>query len=359
MENYLNQFPTTHFQEDLIQWFNSHKRDLPWRRTTNPYYIWVSEIMLQQTKVDTVIPFYNNFIKEFPSMEELANADEQKVLKAWEGLGYYSRVRNLQTAVREVMEQYGGKVPDTYEEISELKGVGPYTAGAVLSIAYQKPYPAVDGNVMRVIARVLRIEEDISKAKTRNIFEKVLKELISKNYPSEFNQGLMELGALVCTPRSPGCLLCPVRTHCRAYHAGKEKELPIKTGKVKQKKKEIVAAVIRNDKDQILIRERGESGLLAKLWEFPSVELPDDYTVSDIEENYQNQYGITLSIQKKVQALDHVFSHLIWNISVYQAVLHDGIVDEDKQFQWVDEKSIEAYPFPVSHQKIITQQLSR
>ncbi len=206
---------------------------MPWRENRDPYRVWVSEVMLQQTRVDTVIPYFINFMREFPDLESLADADEEKLLKAWEGLGYYSRVRNLQTAVREVVAEYGGKVPETRKEISSLKGVGSYTAGAVLSIAYGMPEPAVDGNVMRVLSRVLLIEEDIAKQKTKRLFEDILYDLISTADPSAFNQGLMELGALVCTPRSPGCLLCPVRLHCRAYEAGVQDALPLKSKKEK------------------------------------------------------------------------------------------------------------------------------
>ena len=211
----LDDFDIYGFQNDLITWFEREQRDLPWRKDQDPYKVWVSEIMLQQTKVDTVIPYFNSFIKQFPNIQSLAEAEEDRVLKAWEGLGYYSRARNLQSAVREVHESYGGIVPNTPKEISTLKGVGPYTTGAILSIAYGVPEPAVDGNVMRVLSRILLIKEDIAKPKTRKVFEEVIRDLISKENPSFFNQGLMELGAMVCTPTSPSCLLCPVREHCR------------------------------------------------------------------------------------------------------------------------------------------------
>ena len=189
------------FCNALISWYNDEKRDLPWRQTSNPYYIWVSEVMLQQTRVDTVIPYYNRFITKYPTMNSLATADEDELLKMWEGLGYYSRARNLQAGVREVVEKYDSKVPENRKEISTLKGVGPYTAGAVLSIAFGIPEHAVDGNVMRVLSRLLLIEEDITIPRTKRIFEEVIMELIDHQDPSSFNQGLMELGATICTPR--------------------------------------------------------------------------------------------------------------------------------------------------------------
>jgi len=200
----------------LVNWYLEEKRDLPWRKTNDPYKIWVSEVMLQQTKVETVIPYYERFIKKYPSLEALASAEEEELLKQWEGLGYYSRARNLQAGVREVVEAYNSQVPTSREEISKLKGVGPYTAGAVLSIAYGVPEHAVDGNVMRVLSRILLIEEDIAKPKTKKIFERAVMELIDKEDPSSFNQGLMELGAVICTPTKPKCLLCPVREYCTA-----------------------------------------------------------------------------------------------------------------------------------------------
>lgn len=218
------------FQHDLIDWYEKEQRTLPWRENQDPYRVWVSEVMLQQTRVDTVIPYFNRFMEQFPTVKDLALADEEKVMKAWEGLGYYSRVRNLQANfVKEVYESYDGIVPNTKEQFSKLKGVGPYTSGAVLSIAYNKPYPAVDGNVMRVISRILSIWDDIAKPKTRNIFEFAVDQLISREKPSEFNQGLMELGALICTPTSPACLICPVNMHCSAFEEGVQYELPVKS----------------------------------------------------------------------------------------------------------------------------------
>ncbi|WP_078551901.1 A/G-specific adenine glycosylase [Bacillus alkalicellulosilyticus] len=355
----LKQFDNETFRNNLIEWYEGEQRDLPWRINQDPYRIWVSEIMLQQTRVETVIPYYLNFMKQFPTLEDLAYAEEEKILKAWEGLGYYSRVRNLQTAVREVAENYGGIVPDTKEEISKLKGVGPYTTGAILSIAYNKPEPAVDGNVMRVLSRVLLIEEDIAKTKTRKLFEDVTYELISKEKPSEFNQGIMELGALICTPKSPGCLLCPVREHCRAYEKGVQKELPIKAKKKKATKKEMAAAVIQTNDGQVVIHRRGEKGLLAKLWEFPNHETMDvNKQKQELEAFLRDEYEMDVVLTEKVQNVEHTFSHLIWNITVYKAELKSGLPKRD-DIALVDRNSVESYPFPVSHQKIIEHNLLR
>jgi A/G-specific adenine glycosylase len=346
------------FQDDLIGWFASEQRELPWRKDKDPYKVWVSEIMLQQTRVDTVIPYFKRFVDNFPTIEALANADEEKVLKAWEGLGYYSRVRNLQSAVREVHENYNGRVPDSPGEISSLKGVGPYTAGAILSIAYGIPEPAVDGNVMRVLSRILLIWDDIAKPSSRRIFEEAVRELISHDNPSFFNQALMELGALICTPTSPSCLLCPVREHCQAFQEGTQTELPVKTKKKKQRNVQLAAGIFTNDKEQILIRKRPDTGLLANLWEFPTVELSLDFQRQrdQLEEHFEDQYEITPKVHESIGQIDHVFSHLIWNIQVYSGSF-TGEVNETPQLKLVSEKEIEEYAFPVPYQKMLKQYL--
>jgi A/G-specific adenine glycosylase len=357
-QKHLREFNVRGFQEDLVTWFLDNQRELPWRESKDPYRVWVSEIMLQQTRVDTVIPYYQAFMREFPTLEALANAEEDRILKAWEGLGYYSRVRNLQTAVREVVEKYEGTVPETRKEISSLKGVGPYTAGAILSIAYGKPEPAVDGNVMRVLSRIFLIEEDIAKPKTRKVFEDILYDLVSKEDPSSFNQGLMELGALICTPTSPGCLLCPVREHCKANHKGVQAELPIKSKKKKQTAKEMAAVVLWNENNEVLIEKRPETGLLARLWQFPNIET--NGTAGQREkliEVMDTEYKMDVQVGEVIQKVEHVFSHLIWNITVYKAKIagRPDLVEETRK--WVQPDEIEQFAFPVSHQKIIQQTL--
>lgn len=220
--------PETYFSRELLAWYRASKRTLPWRRDRDAYRIWVSEIMLQQTRVDTVIPYYERFMARFPTLQALAEAPEADVLKHWEGLGYYSRARNLQAGAREVAERYGGRVPDDKAAVSALKGVGPYTAGAIMSIAFNRPEPAVDGNVMRVLSRYFNRDEDIAKPSTRIGMEKLAASLIPDGAAGDFNQALMELGALVCTPRTPGCLTCPVMALCAGRIAGRETELPVK-----------------------------------------------------------------------------------------------------------------------------------
>jgi A/G-specific adenine glycosylase len=349
------------FQVDLIHWFTNEQRDLPWRKESDPYRIWVSEIMLQQTRVDTVIPYYENFMEKFPTLAEFAAADEEKILKAWEGLGYYSRVRNLQTACREVQEKYGGVVPNTAKEIASLKGIGPYTAGAVLSIAYGVPEPAVDGNVMRVLSRILSIWEDIAKPSTRKIFEEAVRKLISHENPSYFNQALMELGALICTPTSPSCLLCPVREHCTAFENGTQTDLPVKTKKTKVRDVQIVAGILTDETGRILIHKRPSSGLLANLWEFPNFEVHLDLKRGQAQKEYieqlSSQYAVEGVINESLGAFEHVFSHLKWFIQVYSGKIISE-VKETPRLKLVSLDEIDEYAFPVSHQKMLQQFLN-
>jgi A/G-specific adenine glycosylase len=346
------------FQNDLISWFKQEQRDLPWRKDRDPYKIWVSEIMLQQTRVDTVIPYFNRFIEWFPTIQDLAAAEEDKVLKAWEGLGYYSRVRNLQSAVREVSENYNGEVPNTPEEIAGLKGVGPYTAGAILSIAYGIPEPAVDGNVMRVLSRVLSIWDDIAKSSSRKIFEKAVRDLISHEDPSAFNQALMELGALICTPTSPSCLLCPVREHCQAFDEGVQNELPIKTKKTKTREVQLAAAILLDSDRKVLIHKRPSTGLLANLWEFPTVEIHHSlqYDREQLAEQFDQSNNLNVKLERIIGQLEHVFSHLVWNIQIYTGTLNADI-QESADWKLVSLEEMEQFAFPVSYQKMLKQYL--
>lgn len=350
----LEKIEISKFQQDLINWFEAEQRDLPWRKDKDPYKVWVSEIMLQQTRVDTVIPYFHRFIEQFPTIQALAEAEEDKVLKAWEGLGYYSRARNLQSAVKEVHEKYGSKVPDKQKEISSLKGVGPYTAGAILSIAYGIPEPAVDGNVMRVLSRILSIWEDIAKASTRKIFEEAVRKLISHENPSYFNQALMELGALICTPTSPSCLLCPVREHCDAFHEGTQLDLPVKTKNNKHRYVRIVAAVLTDEEGKILIHRRPDTGLLANLWEFPNIEvnLPYVNEKKQLEDEVKRRSKAHVHIDEMIGQIEHVFSHLTWNINAYKGKIH-SFEEEKDDLKLVTMKEIEEFAFSVSHQKML------
>lgn len=339
------------FQTDLLEWYYLNKRDLPWRREPNPYKTWVSEIMLQQTKVDTVIPYFNRFMEKYPTVYDLAKADEQDVLKSWEGLGYYSRARNLQTAVREVVDTYNGEIPNNEKELASLKGIGPYTKGAILSIAFNQPVPAVDGNVLRVFSRILQIEDDIAKQSTKKEIEQYVGEIISHQDPSSFNQAIMDLGATICTPKKPTCMFCPVMEHCQAFQHGIQEQLPIKKKAKKQKIKQYVVLLISNDQGEYVIEKRSDQGLLANLWQFPMVPL-DEVGIDQIEQWMYDKCGIDLQMESDCDNLKHTFSHIIWEMDIKKASTSQNFLNKDS-LMFIAKEEIDNFPFPVSHQKMI------
>ncbi|MFC4102375.1 A/G-specific adenine glycosylase [Paenibacillus xanthanilyticus] len=349
-----------YFSRELLDWYRANKRVLPWRMNRDPYRIWVSEVMLQQTRVDTVIPYYERFLAKFPTITALAEAPEEEVLKLWEGLGYYSRARNLQAGAREVAERHGGIVPDNKDMVAALRGVGPYTTGAIMSIAFNRPEPAVDGNVMRVLSRYFCLEDDIAKPSTRIGIEKLAASLIPEGAAGDFNQALMELGALVCTPKSPGCLTCPVMAHCEGRAEGKEHVLPIKTKAKPPRPETRLAALIVGTGEhagQLLVRQRPESGLLARMWELPHVlaeglapkKKPargakakadklaaemlaiDGSAMADSpivgKEAQMDALCRQLAAEDRVlirpvgwwSEAEHVFSHIVWDVQVFKA----------------------------------------
>ncbi|MFT9426932.1 MAG: A/G-specific adenine glycosylase [Sporolactobacillus sp.] len=340
------------FDQDLLSWFRKEGRDLPWRRTHNPYYIWVSEVMLQQTQVDTVKPYYKQFITDFATPEDLANAPEQDVLKHWEGLGYYSRARNLQQGVREVVARYDGQVPDEKRKLLDLHGIGPYTAGALLSIAFGQPEAAIDGNVMRVMSRVFMIDADIAKAKSKKVFEDVVEGLICETDPSAFNQAVMDLGAMICRPKNPNCPECPVRRHCKAYANSVQEQFPVKTRRIKQRTVYYLVLLIRDTSGRFFIERRPDTGLLAGLWQFPMI----DYEAG-------HELYVLTDVQHDSFHYVHHFSHLIWDLTLCQLAADSLEANSiTKNGNWVDFNELSSYPFPVAHQKVIdwikTNQLS-
>lgn len=337
----------------LLEWYEANKRDLPWRRTRDPYAIWVSEVMLQQTRVETVIPYWERFLARFPTIEALADGLEEDVLKLWEGLGYYSRVRNLQKAAQVVKERHQGIVPDTLDEMRALPGVGPYTAGAVQSIAYDRNVPAVDGNVFRVLSRLFLIEEDIMKPKTRKTFEDIAEFLIPEGRAASFNQGLMELGARICIPKNPRCGTCPVQASCQAYAEGVQEDFPVKEKKKPPRPVDMTAALVRNG-DAVLIRRRPEKGLLAGLWEFPGGERFEGQTLEDsLATHLREDLGIVVQPLHLFAQVEHTFSHLHWNMRVYECAITSGQVRVTEEVQWVSLEELDRYTFPVAHQKVV------
>ena len=312
----------------LLHWFEYNKRILPWREEPTPYHVWVSEIMLQQTRVEAVKGYYDRFLTCLPDVNALAEAEEETLLKLWEGLGYYNRVRNMQKAAKLLVEEYGGEMPADYEAIRSLPGIGDYTAGAIASIAFGLPFPAVDGNVLRVLSRITCSEDDIAKESTKKKLKEDLISVLqaeamgkcqdrqawkaakdgSGNYYGDFNQSLMELGATVCLPNGkPLCEQCPVMHLCKAFHAGREQELPVKTGaKARRIEKRRVYVIFCEGK--VLLHRREKKGLLAGLWEFPN-ELAEDG--SKLLEAFS---GVQLCRTGKTKQAKHIFSHVEWHM---------------------------------------------
>lgn len=334
------------FKHDLLKWFDENQRQMPWRETKNPYYIWLSEVMLQQTQVNTVRPYYNAFIERFPTIEALSTTNEEDVLKYWEGLGYYSRVRNFHEAVKEVHNKYNGKVPDDPESFQSLKGVGPYTNAAVMSIVHNHPLPAVDGNVLRVWSRLTCNDADIAQPKTKKLFEKELQPFVETK-SGDFNQAMMELGATICTPKKPICILCPVQKHCEAFAEGVVSELPVKKKKIKKKSIDYDVLYITNREGQILIRKR-DTKLLNGMWEFPMFE--QDTSIDAIEDELDAV--ITIENEPVIQT-KHVFTHMTWNMKVYKAYMQKENIKPP--YKWMNKNKKDTLSFSTSMTKIFTQ----
>ncbi|MBR1772165.1 MAG: A/G-specific adenine glycosylase [Lachnospiraceae bacterium] len=300
--------------EPLLAWYDRHRRILPWREQPTAYRVWVSEIMLQQTRVEAVKPYYEQFMRALPDVETLACADEETLLKLWEGLGYYNRVRNLQKAARQIMEVHGGRIPDTYEQLLSLSGIGSYTAGAVASIAYGKPYPAVDGNVLRVLARIRKDERLISEQKVKQAVERELQDVMPDGRPGDFNQAMMEIGACVCTPSgAPDCGSCPLADLCLAHRDGVETAYPKKaSGKARAVEQKTVLVI--RDEDRVALRRRPAQGLLAGMYEFPWLE---GHCTQEEVADYLNRIGIKAIRILPLQDAKHIFTHKEWHMKGY------------------------------------------
>ena len=298
----------------LLIWYDKNRRILPWREDPTPYRVWVSEIMLQQTRVEAVKPYFERFMKALPDISTLAEAPEEELLKLWEGLGYYNRVRNLQLAARQIMDDYGGRMPDSYEELLKLKGVGGYTAGAIASIAYQRAVPAVDGNVLRVTARLLKDSRSTGDPKLKACVEQRLMDILPIDRPGDFNQALMELGACVCIPNGePLCGSCPLKSLCMAHMDGVETQYPKKVSKKPRKVEEKTVLVIR-DKNRTAIRKRPEKGLLAGMYEFPT--MAGFCSANDVVA-YLAEVGIKVLRIQPLEDAKHVFTHREWHMKGY------------------------------------------
>jgi A/G-specific adenine glycosylase len=354
-------FPQASFRQALFGWFAAHKRDLPWRTTRDPYLIWVSEVMLQQTQVVTVIPYFLRFVERYPDIRALSDAPLEDVLKSWERLGYYARARNLHRAARTIAGEMGGKIPGDYSFFRSLPGVGDYIASAVTSIAYGEPYAVVDGNVRRVLSRVFLVDAPANVSSSARVFKELAEELLDRSNPGDFNQAIMELGAMVCTPGKPACDRCPVSACCRAFAARLQTSYPVRAPRRKPPQHHIAVGVIRKD-GRILITRRKESGLLGGLWEFPGGkvekgEAPEDACKREIAE----EVSLSVAVTGFITRVDHAYSHFRVAVDVFDCEYRAGEIklSGPTDFRWILVDETDEYPFPAVNHKIFPYLKSR
>lgn len=334
--------------EPLVKWYQENKRELPWRQDKNPYHVWISEIMLQQTRIEAVIEYYHRFMKQLPTVEKLSRISEENLLKLWEGLGYYSRARNLKKAAEIVREEYDGKIPQEYAQLRKLPGIGDYTAGAIASICFQEKVTAVDGNVLRVISRVLGSKKNVLLPETKKEMEQKLQKVLPEQ-SGDFNEGLMELGETICLPNGqPACDICPIRESCTAFQKGLTQELPVRIKEMKRKTEEKTVFLLMNEQQQIAIEKREAKGLLAGMYQFPNVE----HFLTEKEMKQQlKKWHLTVKKIKEVKEAKHVFTHVDWYL---KGVLVQVKSQDEAPFQWVSLKALsEQYPLPTAFQKLI------
>jgi A/G-specific adenine glycosylase len=311
--------------DKILIWYAQHQRNLPWRKTRNPFRIWVSEIMLQQTQVETVIPYYERFLSRFPSTRALAKSPLDDVLKLWENLGYYSRARNLHAAAREVMTKGKGKIPKTVEGLLSLPGLGPYTAAAILSFAFGERIAAVDGNARRVICRLFAIGESIHLGNTQKRISAIAADLVPEKDSASFNQGLMDLGAFICSPRKPSCHLCPLSDLCQAFRRGLQNSLPVNKKRDPLHHKDLTAGIIADAKGRILITQRPMRGLLGGLWKFPGGERIPEETLEDaLERSVREEVNIRIRASKPLISVQHAYTHFRITLHAFHCRLEAG-----------------------------------
>ncbi|CUS04934.2 putative A/G-specific adenine glycosylase YfhQ [Candidatus Promineifilum breve] len=347
----------------LLAWWDAGHADLPWRRTKEPYAVWVAEIMLQQTQIAAVLPYYERWMARFPTVEALAGATLDEVLKVWEGLGYYSRARNLHAAARVVVEEHGGRLPGGVDELLKLPGIGRYTAGAIASIAFAVAAPAVDGNVIRVLSRLFDIDRDITQPAAQREFWALAAAALPATRPGDFNEALMELGQQICTPQAPHCLICPLNALCLARRRGTQLERPVRPARRATPHHDVVAAVIWQDggptrTGRFLITQRPAAGLLGGLWEFPGGKVEPGETMPEaLRREIREELGLAVEPGAFVLAVAHAFTHFRITVHAFHAAYNGGepqhlaVADH----AWVTLDDVERYAFAVTNRKIIGQ----
>jgi A/G-specific adenine glycosylase len=340
----------------LVTWFEANKADLPWRRTKDPYAVWLSEIMLQQTQVATVIPYYERFLARFPTVDTLAAASLDEVLKLWESLGYYSRARNLHRAAQMVVDTFDGVFPSGVDDLLRLPGVGRYTAGAIASIAFGADVPLLDGNVIRLLTRLFNISDDVSLPATHTALWDLAGQLLPRGRAGAWNEGLMELGRRICTPKSPACDACPIADHCAARRLGVQNERPVKRPRARTPHYDVTAAVTRRDDGRILIAQRPPEGMLGGLWEFPGGKREPGETLPEcLRREIREELGLEIAVGDQIGTVRHAYSHFRITLYAFECrpVSGEPQAIGCADWAWVTLDELERYAFPVTDQKII------
>lgn len=333
----------------MHQWFLACKRDLPWRVNPEPYAVWISEVMLQQTQVSVVVPFFERWMSLFPNIQSLAEASLDQVIKAWEGLGYYSRARHLHEAARTLIENFQGQLPDTETELKKIKGLGPYTIGAILSFAFHYKTPAVDGNVMRVLARYFWISDDISQFKTQQFFRKIAAEILPAQEHWVTNEALIELGATVCK-KTPVCSSCPLRASCKGYAKGRSAELPFKSLKIKSQKLWRTVPIIFCDQ-KVLIKKGEKGKLMSDLYEFPYFESTAEIPLKELQGLILEQFRLPVLAEDSLDSVKHSFTR--FQATLFPTVFKTSTPVEVRGYAWIDIPTLEKLPFSSGHRQIL------
>lgn len=343
------------FQRKLLNWFQNNQRSLPWRDKYEPYQVWISEIMLQQTQVKTVLPYFECWMKELPTVQLVAGAEEDKILKLWEGLGYYSRARNIQKTAKQIIEKHNGEFPSDYEDILALPGVGQYTASAIPSIAFNQGLPVVDGNVIRVLSRLFFYTKNTRLSEAEKQMWEWAKEILPEGKARDFNQALMEFGALQCTPAVTDCTPCPLKARCQAYRKSMVDQLPDRGSKKKSKNIKVAIAVIKKD-DKVFIQKRPTVGLMAGLWEFPGGKVEEgESALKALHREVKEEVGILIKNVRRVKKIKHAYTSFKVDLHCFEADFEEGKVQlkSASDGRWVKLSELKKYPFPAANVQLI------
>jgi len=346
----------------ILAWYARHQRDLPWRKTRDPYHIWISEVMLQQTQVETVIPYYSRFLSCFPTVQVLASVSLPKVLKVWENMGYYARARNLHKAAKEIVKRFHGEIPHTWEDLTSLPGVGDYTAGAILSMAFEQPVAALDSNVRRVLSRLFAIQKPLHESRTQRHLRDLARRLVPMKGAGRFNQGLMDLGATTCTSKKPACVLCPIQDCCQAYERRLQDLLPVTRKRGPIPHRQVTAGVIWNDCGQVLIVRRPNQGLLGGLWKFPGgKQNPGESLPTCLCRHVREELGVQVRIRQAITSVNHAYTHFRITLHAFHCAHQAG---EPKpltcaDWHWTTLGRLKNFAFSKADRKVICAVLSK